>query len=520
VVGEFSLIDGQPRSANVVAHSDVEARWLAKESFECLCREQPEAGAAILGALGRQLTAKLRQQNLQLAEFMSADEADTEVRQMVAEAVAAQKAFAATPEAEVDALLADVAETISKEAPRLAEVNVADTGIGLAADKVQKIRFACTQVPRTLIGQHADGVLRENPATRVVDIASAMGVILGIIPVTNPVSTITFKTLICLKSRNALVLSCHRDALRVGGMTGDLIHSALRRHGAPPALVQWVKTRTDRKKTAMLMRHPDVAFILATGGPSIVAAAYSSGKPAIGVGAGNAPVLICADADLAAAARRVVHGKSFDHGVICGSENNLVVEQAVHDAFVRELESAGAMILTPDEKHRFTAHVFDFEHGSIKREFVGKSAAHLVRDISLREEASAPQLIVFPADLDERSGPYGHEKLAPILSLFTVADFNEGITLCRLILEQQGQGHTAIIHTGSEELARRFGREMPASRVLVNVPGSTGCIGVGTGLTPSFTLGCGTDGGNSTTDNVTFTHLLNIKRLALGLPTG
>lgn len=513
VIGEFSLLDDQPRSANVYAETDVVARWLSRADFEKMCLEHPAVGVAVLTTLSRNLATKLRHQNDQLSEYIFSTDPDKETQQTVARAISAQKEFADWTEDRVDALLLDVAETVAQQAESLAETNVADTGIGVVADKILKIRFACRDVCRTLTGHQAAGLMQEDSKCRVLNIASPVGVVLGIIPVTNPVSTIIFKTLICLKGRNALILSCHRDALRVGNMTGELIQSALAKHGAPSGLVQWIKNRTDRRKTAMFMRHPDVTLILATGGPSIVEAAYSSGTPAIGVGAGNAPVLICADTDLRAAAELVVRGKSFDNGIICGSENNLVVVQSVREEFIKHLEACDALVLSPDTKHQLTARIFDPRDNHMKREIVGKSAAYIAAQIGLLP-GTPPRLLGVPVNLDELTGPYGHEKLAPIISLFTVADETEGVAVCKRILEQQGLGHTAVIHTRNETLAKRFGLEIPASRILVNACASQGCIGIGTGLTPSFTLGCGTYGGNSTTDNVTYTHVLNIKRLA------
>jgi acyl-CoA reductase-like NAD-dependent aldehyde dehydrogenase len=246
----------------------------------------------------------------------------------------------------------------------------------------------------------------------------------------------------------------------------------------------------------------------------MVRAAYSSGTPAIGVGAGNAPTWICADADLNAAAQMAVQSKSFDNGVLCGSENNLVVDASVYPNFIKALEASGAKVLTPDEKRRFTVQAFDAENHTVKREFVGKSARHIAEQTGLRAGDDI-RLIVVPASRDDLPGPLGHEKLAPILSMFTVTGEADGLALCKRILASEGSGHTAVIHTADNELAKRFSLEMPASRILVNTPASQGCAGICNGLTPSLTLGCGTFGGNSTTDNVTFTHLLNIKRMAL-----
>ena len=516
VVGELALLDGKPRSASAYAHTDVAARWLSRARFDALCGEEPLLGVAILSMLGRQLAGKLRHQDDVLAEHLHAAEPDAETQRMVATAVAAQKEFASWSEERVDALLADVSETVATQAEQLAEANVADTGIGIVADKVAKIRFACREVYRTMAGRPASGLLPREPLRGVSEIASPAGVVLGIIPVTNPVSTIIFKTLISLKGRNSLIISCLCEAMHVGEMTGELIRGVLVRHKAPLGIVQWIGGRLDRRKTLMFMRHPDVSLILATGGPSIVRVAYSSGKPALGVGAGNAPVLVCADADLAATARLVIRGKSFDNGVICGSENNLVVVEAARDGLIRELESNGAAILTADEGRQLGALIFDEKGGHLRRELVGKSAAHLAGLISLKRR-EVPRLLVVPVQLDELATPYGREKLAPVVSLFTVRNGDEGIAVCRRILEQEGRGHTAVIHTRDEAMAKRFGLEIPASRILVNACGSEGCIGIGTGLAPSFTLGCGTLGGNSTSDNVTYTHLLNIKRLAFAI---
>jgi acyl-CoA reductase-like NAD-dependent aldehyde dehydrogenase len=398
----------------------------------------------------------------------------------------------------------------------LAEACVQETGMGVAADKVIKIRFACHNIWQSLVDQPAAGRIAVNETRRVTEIASPMGVVFGIIPLTNPVSTFVFKTLICLKARNALILSCHRDALGVGQRTGEIIQAVLQQHSAPVDLVQWIRQRGSRRKTMMFMKHPGVAFILATGGPSIVKAAYSSGTPAIGVGAGNAPALICADADLAAAAQMIVQSKAFDNGVICGSENNLVVDASVRAAFVEQLEACGARVLTPQEKEGCAKKIFDFDDLTVQRALVGKSAQLIAQQAGLAHDERL-RLLVVPAAAEEMSGPYGHEKLAPVVSLFTAHGEAEGFEMCRAILAQQGSGHTAIIHTRSQALAERFGLRMPVSRILVNTPGTQGCIGLGTGLTPSLTLGCGTYGRNSITDNVTYTHLLNIKRMALSL---
>jgi acetaldehyde dehydrogenase / alcohol dehydrogenase len=515
-IGEVSLLDGKPRSASVFAQTEVTARWFSREDFDELCEKHPKIGFVILRNLGQDLSAKLRRETNKVAEYIFADEIDAETNSMVARAVTAQRAFAEWSEPRIDALLIDIAEAVAAQAQSLAEACVQETKMGVVADKVSKIQFASLGVLKSLNGHPAAGLLRVDDSRRVSEIASPMGVIFGLIPLTNPVSTFVFKVLISLKGRNSVILSCHRDALGVGNQTGELVTSILIKHNAPTDLVQWVRGRGSRKKTMMFMKHPDIAFILATGGPSMVKAAYSSGTPAIGVGAGNAPVLVCADADIQAAARMIVSSKSFDNGVLCGSENNLVVDISVVGEFIKALEASGAQVLTPDEKHRFMVKAFDSETLTVQRDLIGKSALYIAgkTDIKPRNEVS---LIVVPADMDEMSGPLGHEKLAPMISLFVVNGESEGFVVCKLILNAEGSGHTANIHTKNQKLAERFALEIPASRILVNTPGSQGCAGICSGLTPSLVLGCGTYGGNSTTDNVTYTHLLNIKRMALSL---
>jgi acyl-CoA reductase-like NAD-dependent aldehyde dehydrogenase len=261
------------------------------------------------------------------------------------------------------------------------------------------------------------------------------------------------------------------------------------------------------------MRHPGVSFVLATGGASLVRAAYSSGTPAIGVGPCNAPAWVCVDADPDLAAEAIVASKSFDNGLACASEHNLVVDRAIRPAFLAALERRGAAVPRPGEARSLVEAVFDPAEGHVRDDFLGRSATHIAEAAGIRRPGVI-RLLVVPASLDQVSGPFGRETLAPVLSLFTVGDDDEGLAVCKRLLATDGLGHTAIIHTADEARVERFGREVPASRILVNAPGVHGSLGLCTGLVPSMTLGCGTFGGTSTTDNVTYTHLLNVKRVA------
>lgn len=516
VMGEFSLLDQQPRSASLFAHTDVKARWLSTDNFQALLKENPVIGTKLLQAISLNLINIVRNTNKQLADFMAYDASNEHVDKMVSDGLKAQQQIQHWTENKIDALLKDLVDIINQNAESLAKATVEESGMGVVQDKINKIGFASQKVYDLIQGKSGAGLLQHVNETNIDEFASPMGVVLGIIPLTNPVPTMIFKTLICIKSRNALIMSCHRNALSVGNQAGELMQSVLKKHNAPIELIQWIKERSSRKVTNMFMRHKDISFILATGGPSIVKAAYSSGTPAIGVGAGNAPVLITETANLDITAKAIVDSKSFDNGVICGSDNNLIVEESVRNEFIKALKKNGAKILDSQEVQQILDHAFDPKTGKLSRELVGQSAATIAKTCGFNIEKSQ-KLIVAPLPLSEVTGPLGQEKLAPLLPLFTVKNTTEAFRVCKQILEREGSGHTAIIHTSDKDLANAYGQEMPASRILVNTGGSFGCIGFGNGLLPSLTLGCGTLGGTSTTDNVTYTNLMNIKRVAHAL---
>ena len=459
-----------------------------------------------------ELTNKLRNANTQIRESIPSDDIPDWVDIMIDDSKKAQASIADWTEEKIDALLSDIANAVSARAEEFAADSVKESGLGVEAHKIQKIKLAAQETLKTVLDQPAGGVIMVDDDKKLTEIAAPMGVVLGLIPLTNPVPTITFKTLISLKTRNSLVLSCHRNALGVGGKVGELIQSVLVDHGADPNLVQWIKKRSSRRTTNIFMQHRDVSLILATGGPGMVSAAYSSGTPAIGVGCGNAPVWICSDADVAAAAEAIVGSKSFDNGVICGSENNLVVDQSRRKEFIEALKASGAAVLSNDEILRFEKHILDPSTNGLKREFVGKDAAGMLSGAGIQRDGDI-KLVVVPVDQSMISEAWGGEMLAPILSMFTVYNEDEGMDFCSRILDKMGAGHTAIIHTASVDLAERYGLKMPASRILHNCPGSTGCIGIGNSLRPSFTLGCGSWGNTSTTDNVGYDNLMNVKRI-------
>lgn len=442
---------------------------------------------------------------------------------MVACAVRAQKEIQDWPETRIDKLLQALAEKVHEHAEELARAAVQETQLGNVADKTAKNRFASLDVYRSLVGQIGHGRLSRDKRRKVTTLASPVGVVFGLVPATNPTSTFIFKVLICLKGRNALILSPSQRASGVSNRLGELIQQVLRDQGAPPQLVQWVQplrsvqSENSRTTAISFMEHPKISFILATGGPTMVKAAYRSGTPAIGVGAGNAPVLICADAHLKQTATRVVMSKSFDNGIVCCSEHNLVVVQSCVQAFTEALEKQGAAVLSDKERGAFLKRMVDPASNRLKPQVNGQLASDLARQAGICR-AYPIKLIVVPSENVSEKNPMAVEKLAPILSLFTVADERVGMRVCQELLAIDGLGHTAIIHTHNGPLIEAFAARMPASRILVNAPGTQGGIGMTSGLIPSLTLGCGTFGGTSTTDNVTYSHLLNMKRVAYYTP--
>jgi acetaldehyde dehydrogenase/alcohol dehydrogenase len=512
-IGNDSVLAGLPRWTSAYAETDVAASKISSKGMRRMFDDEPDQGIAVLRALARDTAMRFQWASRRLGEYLASDIPDPVVDRMVAAAVAAQKSFADWPEERVDALLQDLAESVSVRAEELAVATVEETTIGVVEDKVMKIRFASLGVFGSIVGNRANGVIGRSEERKVTELASPVGVVFGLVPVTNPVPTFVNKALICLKARNAVILSSHRIAQGVTESVGTIVQGALQRHGAPIELVQWVRGRTSRQRTQNFMHHPDVAMILATGGPGMVKAAYSSGKPAIGVGAGNAPAWIAADADLDRAARAVLNSKTMDNGLICGAEQHLVVDASIYEDFVAALEAEGAVVLDAAATNQLVDRCLDVSTGHLQLQFVGRSAELIAQGAGL-EVPSRTRLLVFSAPAEHREEIFGKERLAPVLSIFKVTGDDEAIALCKRLLSYEGAGHTAVIHSRDPSRQERFGREMLVSRILINAPAAFGCCGIATGLTPSLTLGCGTWGGNSTTDNVSYENLINIKRLA------
>jgi acetaldehyde dehydrogenase (acetylating) len=411
----------------------------------------------------------------------------------------------------IDRIVDAMAAAIRPHAESLARLAVEETTFGVVEDKIQKNLFAAERVYGFIRPMRTVGVVGRDDARKIVEIAEPFGVVAAIVPSTNPTSTAIYKILISIKARCPIVMSPHPSATRCITRVAEIMAEAAASAGAPAGSINWMSA-VSLEGTQELMKHRDVAVILATGGMGLVRAAYSAGKPAYGVGPGNAPCYVEESADLAKAADDIIIGKSFDNGVLCSSPNSVVVDRAVADEVKRQFVGHGGYFLKPDEAARLAA-VLVTPQRLPNPKFVGKSAIHIAGELGIAVPTGTRALI---AELEGvgRDYPLSIEKLCPVLSYYVVADWRQGCERCIQILRYGGMGHTMSIHSRNEDVILQFGLKKPAFRIVVNTPTTHGSIGLTTGLDPSMTLGCGGWGGNITSDNISPRHLLNIKRLA------
>lgn len=434
-----------------------------------------------------------------------------EARDKVDKAYRAWRAYCGFNQEQIDAVVESVAAAGRANARRLAEMAVQETTYGNVEDKTGKNLLCAEWLPKKIRGMKTVGLLREIPAEGIVEYGVPMGVVAAIVPTTNPTSTVIYKTLISLKAGNSVVISPHPHAKSCTYETAELLHKAAVSAGAPEGVVQCL-TQPTLEATQALMRHEHTAVILATGGAGMVRAAYSSGKPAFGVGPGNVPVLLDTSADLPESVKKVVEGKSFDYGTVCSSEQSLVAEQSLRGAVLAELKANRAYLCNDQERDALTKLLIS-PSGGINSKCVGQAPGKIaaMAGFSVPAETSILAVEIHGAG---REHPLSAEKLSPVLSLIFVPDFEAALQTCEAILRYGGLGHTCVIHARDEARIRKFAERMPAMRVLVNTQAPQGSVGITTNLLPSMTLGCGAAGGNSTGDNVGPLHLINIKRLA------
>jgi acyl-CoA reductase-like NAD-dependent aldehyde dehydrogenase len=432
-----------------------------------------------------------------------------EVRDMVARAKRACEAIHKYDQARTDALCAAMAKSAANAAFDLAKLAVEETGIGRVHYKVLKNLFGAEGGWASIQKEKTVGVISRDEKTGVVEVATPAGVIAGIIPTTNPTSTAIHKALIAVKGRNAIVISPHPRARRCIRETVEILRRAIERAGGPPDLVLSLSNPTI-ESTGALMKHRDVALILATGGSGLVKAAYSSGKPAYGVGPGNVPAYIDRSADIAWAAEAITASQSFDNATLCCSEQGLVLDRPIAERLIAELVKRGAHVC--DERETKLLARLCNHRGHMNADVVGLDPARVAEMAGFQVPKHTTILLAHQGGVGDE-WPLSIEILAPILSLHVVDGWEEGCRTCMQMLEYGGLGHTLAIHAKDERVLEAFFLEKPANRILVNGPASQGAVGYSTNLVPSMSLGCGPQAGNITSDNITARHLINIKRV-------
>ena len=432
-----------------------------------------------------------------------------QARDLVEAAHRAQASLARFDQGKVDRICEAMARAALREAVRLGQLAVEETGYGIPDDKREKNRFAAEDVWNFFRGLRTVGVINESKD--VLEIASPRGVVAGIIPSTNPTSTAIFKILIAIKSRNTVVLSPHPSAARCIAETARVMREAAVKEGLPAEAIGCM-THATIEGTEALMKHKQTAVILATGGIGLVRAAYSSGKPAFGVGPGNVPVFVERTADVPLAVQNILTGKCFDNGTICASEQAIVADAPVAKQVRQELEAQGAHFLSASETD-LLAKVVATPQRTLNPKIVGKGVEVIAKMAGISLPPGTRCMVAEVGGVG-RDFPLSMEKLSPILAFYVEDGVERGAARCYEVLRYGGMGHTAGVHTRSREIAVAYGKEMPASRVVVNTPTTHGAIGFSTALPPSMTLGCGSWGGNVTSDNISPLHLMDIKRVA------
>jgi len=430
-------------------------------------------------------------------------------KELVERAAEAQKTLASFSQEKIDEIVSVMARAALDDSHRLGEMAHLETGFGVPADKATKNRFSAETIYNFIHPMRTVGIIRQTES--IVEVASPRGVVAAIIPSTNPTSTAIFKILVSVKARDAVVLSPHPSATNCINEATRIMREAGEAAGLPKGAVGCMSIATI-EGTQELMKHKRTAVILATGGIGLVRAAYSSGKPAFGVGPGNVPAMIERSANITKAVRDILTGTCFDNGTICSSEQSIVAERAI-DSQVRErLAAEGGYFLNKDQQEALTKIVATATN-TLNAKIVGKSAK-VIADMAGIKVPDSTRVLVFELSGVGRDYPLSMEKLSPLLAYYVVESLDEGCDLCARILRYGGMGHTASVHTQSREAAKHYGVLMPVSRVVVSSPSTHGAIGFTTDLEPSMTLGCGSWGGNVTSDNISPRHLMDVKRIA------
>ena len=438
-------------------------------------------------------------------------QAKQEARDLCKGAELAQKELFSFPQEKLNTITEAMAKAFEAAAAELAQMAVEETGFGNVEDKITKNRFASRSVLEAISSMKTVGILKEEQG--LWEVGVPVGVIAAIIPSTNPTSTVCYKAMIALKSGNAIVFSPHPKALACTLRATRIVAEAAEKAGAPKGCVSCL-TVPSLDGCRELMSAAQVKLILATGGPAMVKAAYSSGKPAIGVGAGNGPAYLHPSCDLPDALQKILQSKTFDNGTVCASEQSIIVEKSMEKQAEDLAKSMGYYFMDEKEAKALGAILFR-PNGALNPDIVGKPACTLAEKAGFSVPQSTKILVAREQDAGEKY-PYSHEKLCPVLAWFSVENEDAAKALAIKVLCHEGVGHTFSIHANDKEVVRRFCREIPVSRFLVNAPAAQGGIGAATKLFPALTLGCGAVGGSSSSNNISPMDLVNIRKVAWG----
>jgi acetaldehyde dehydrogenase / alcohol dehydrogenase len=439
------------------------------------------------------------------------------LQHLVDDARTAAALFTRHSQTDVDRIVKGMVLAGMEHAQRLAKLAVEETMLGVFEDKVIKNMVATEFVYNYVKDKRTVGVIREYPERRLAEIAEPIGVVFSLIPVTNPTSTVLFKCIMAIKTRNAMIFSPHPRAWRCSSEAVRIMYEAAVKHGAPEGVFSCLEAH-NLDDNDYLMHHKDVALIDATGGPSAVKAAYSSGKPALGVGAGNTPVYLEKSADIGMAVVDIITSKTFDNGTICASEQTVVIDDEIYDVVLKKFADLGAHICNADETALLGRTVIDPATGFMQPMAVGQKAVDIASAVGLNVKPDT-KLLIAPIHGVGRDHPLSAEKLFPVLAVYRAKSADEALKVCIDVNRFGGVGHTAVIFSRNETIIQKYGEVINAGRLIVNSPGSIGALGgVYNDMVPTFSFGCGTGGGNSTMDNVNVYHYLNIKRLARRTP--
>ncbi|MEM6839779.1 MAG: bifunctional acetaldehyde-CoA/alcohol dehydrogenase [Cyanobacteria bacterium P01_C01_bin.120] len=436
------------------------------------------------------------------------------LEELIQKVKTAQAKYASFSQENIDYIFKKAALAANTARIPLAKMAVEETGMGVVEDKVIKNHFASEIIYNKYKQEKTCGVIEEDQSFGIQRIAEPVGILAGIVPTTNPTSTAIFKALIALKTRNAIIFSPHPRAKRCTIQAARVVLEAAVAAGAPPDIIGWIDEPTV-ELSQTLMQHPDISLILATGGPSMVRAAYSSGHPSLGVGAGNTPALIDESADIRVAVSSILLSKTFDNGMICASEQSVIVADEVYEDVRQEFALRGAHFLAAGDRAAVASQLI--VNGRLNASIVGQSVSRIAELAGITVPANARVLIGEVTDIDVNE-PFAHEKLSPVLAMYRASDFQDAVAKAQRLVRFGGRGHTAVLYTDPANLdhIRNFEDSVETARVLINTPSSQGAIGdlYNFRLDPSLTLGCGTWGGNSISENVEPRHLLNIKTVA------